>query len=184
MWGAYHKLRTSSSFSRMGGGDFFGEKHERKGASCIYQYVSHEVFKELIKTLHPLNATADLVIKKEITVCYVAGYVCRKVHDCLKQSKHFWKRSNDVVLVGYVWLGHWWRKPNWCLVEDDGGLWWVTDEVYQLFYILEIGMKKKLSRGIDGPSVVSRRADIIDDLLRNEDLLFQRCFVQLIYQVN
>ena len=60
----------------------------------------------------------------------------------------------------------------------------MTDEVYQLFYILEIGMKKKLSRGIDGPSVVSRRADIIDDLLRNEDLLFQRCFVQLIYQVN
>ena len=48
--------------------------------------MSHEVFKELIKTLHPLNATADLVIKKKITVCYVAGYVCRKVHDCLKQS--------------------------------------------------------------------------------------------------
>ena len=60
----------------------------------------------------------------------------------------------------------------------------MTDEVYQLFYILEIGMKKKLSRGTDGPLVVSRRADIIDDLLRNEDLLFQRCFVQLIYQVN
>ena len=52
----------------------------------------------------------------------------------------------------------------------------MTDEVYQLFHILEIEMKKKLSRGTGGLSAGSRRADIIDDLLKNEDLSFQWCF--------
>ena len=42
----------------------------------------------------------------------------------------------------------------------------MTDEVYQSFYIMEIEMKKKLSCGSD---------NIIVDVLKNEDLLFQ-CF--------
>jgi len=64
----------------------------------------------------------------------------------------------------------------WLRMINRGGLWRVTDEVYQLFYIMEIQMKSKLSRGTDGVSVGSRRADIIEDLLKNEDLLFQWCF--------
>ena len=40
MWVAYHKLRTSSSFSEELGG-FFGVEHERKGASCSQLHCGH-----------------------------------------------------------------------------------------------------------------------------------------------
>ena len=62
-----------------------------KAPVAFYQYVSHEVFKELIKTGHPLNATSTgvdlppLTYEEKNAVRYVTGYVCRKVHDCLKQ---------------------------------------------------------------------------------------------------
>ena len=51
------------------------------------------------------------------------------------------------------------------------GLWKITDEVYQLFYIMEEQMKQRLSSRdnlVDG-----KRTEIIEDLLENEDLLFQ-----------
>ena len=57
MWGAYHKLRTSSSFSK-DWGDFLEKSMKEKAPVAFYQYVSHEVFKELIKTGHPLNTTS------------------------------------------------------------------------------------------------------------------------------
>ena len=64
---------------------------KEKLSVAFYQYVSHKVFKELIKIQYPLNVTSTsdamppLSHKEKNAVCYVAGYVCRKVHDRLKQ---------------------------------------------------------------------------------------------------
>ena len=52
------------------------------------------------------------------------------------------------------------QTDAWLRMINRGGLWRVTDEVYQLFHILEIEMKKKLSHGTDGLSAGSRRVDI------------------------
>jgi len=183
MWGEYHQLRTSSSFSKEWE-NFLEKSMTEKQSVAFYQYVSHEVFKELIKLQHPLNATSTsddippLSHDEKNAVHYVAGYVCRKVHEHLKQSDSPGKEAMMLCLSdmngGDIDEEN--HTDAWLRTINRGGLWQVTNEVYQLFYNMEIQMKKKLPRGADGLSIGSRRADIIEDLLKNEDLLFQWCF--------
>ena len=54
MWGLYHKLRTSTSFKAQW--NTFGVQSIGKSLPVgFYQYVTHEVFKQLIKEEFPVN---------------------------------------------------------------------------------------------------------------------------------
>ena len=75
---------------------------------------------------------------------YVAGYVCRKVHDKLKSSKM--PPKNDLLLTLYEFtgsggseMGQGFTDPseNWIDAIDRGGLWHVTDQVYVWFCYVE-----------------------------------------------
>ena len=177
MWGEYHKLRTSAGF-KAEWQKFLDKAVKQQPSVAFYQFVTHELFKELIKMEFTVDTEKDnktlspLTHEEKNALRYVAGYVCRKVHDRLKQSSC---PGREVMMLCLSDMNggdidednhtdEWLRKIN------RGGLWNVTDEVYQLFYIMEVEMKQRLS----GDSLAdSKKAEIIEDLLQNEDLLFQ-----------
>ena len=180
MWGEYHKLRTSASF-KAEWENFLDKATKQQPSVAFYQFVTHELFKELIKMEFTVDTEKDktlapLTHEEKNALRYVAGYVCRKVHNQLKQSSC---PGREVMMLCLSDMNgddideddhtdEWLRKIN------RGGLWKITDEVYQLFYIMEEQMKQRLSSGdslADG-----KRTEIIEDLLENEDLLFQWCF--------
>lgn len=181
MWGEYHKLRTSSSF-KAEWQKFLDKAVKQQRSVAFYQFVTHELFKELIKMEFIVDSKKDktlppLTHEEKNALRYVAGYVCRKVHDRLKQSSCPGKEVMMLCLSDMNGgdidedndTDEWLRKIN------RGGLWKVTDEVYQLFFIMEEEMKQKLSSS--SGDIDSKRAEIIEDLLKNEDLLFQWCFL-------
>ena len=87
MWGAYHRFRTADTFVhdwRV----FLTKSVNMKAFPAFYQFVTHAMFKELIKAHYPvLNNTdvADEMPSRPLThveqnaLRYVAGYVTRKL---------------------------------------------------------------------------------------------------------
>lgn len=184
MWGEYHKLRTSDSFKKEWT-TFLKNSVQVELSAAFYQYVTHEVFKELIKSNHPVNFAnvsaqplPPLTNVEENALRYVAGYVCRKVHERLQSSTSKDKAVMILCLTDMNGgdedsLKH---TDAWLNTINRGGLWQVTDEVYQLFVIMEEQLRQKLTTAHEEHLSTSKKTELVDDLLKNEDLLFQWCF--------
>jgi len=102
MWQEYHQLRTSDSF-REDWDKFLLESLGEPASPTFFQFVSHRIFRELVKDHHQLpetegnscaqNAVTNL---EEKALRYVAGYVCREVQSKLKKSSL--PQKEDMVL--------------------------------------------------------------------------------------
>lgn len=66
------------------------------------------------------------------------------------------------------------HTDEWINLINRGGLWRVSDEVYQLFLIMESAVKERMNLHVT-PTAGSHQ-EIVDSLMSNEDLLFQWCF--------
>ena len=65
------------------------------------------------------------------------------------------------------------HTDEWISKINKGRLWKVTDKVYQLFCIMEKEMKLEFSDSCHDSFVESKKAEFIEDLLKNEELLIQ-----------
>ena len=97
MWRVYHEVRTSDSF-REDWETFLLESINEPAAPAFYQYVSHQIFREIVKDHHQLPETAEqsstqsqLTNFEEKALRYVAGYVCRQVQLKIKKSSQLQK---------------------------------------------------------------------------------------------
>ena len=94
MWGAYHQLRTAKTFVkdwRM----FLANSVGQKAFPAFFQFVTHTIFKWLMKTRYPLaggSATESpgrpLMYQEQNALRYVAGYVIRKLCSQYEASHH------------------------------------------------------------------------------------------------
>ena len=188
MWGMYHQLRTSNAF-KCEWKEYLESCVKASASPCFYQYVTNELFKDLIKLEFPLptavtqvdhSATPSLTEMEKNALRYVAGYVCRKVRDNLKKSSC--KISNKHTMIQCL------EEINgetdedcdteeWIRLIDRGGLWQVNDDVFGLFLTMEEEISQKLKRVSASELKESTKAEILDSLLKNEDLLFQWCFI-------
>ena len=107
MWGAYHMLRTSTSF-HSDWVHFVRAAVERTPSPIFYQHVTHEMFKMLVKLEYPcVESGSDAAVKsisreKENVLRYVAGYVCRKLQNKIKKSSL--PNKDDLVLCLLVMM--------------------------------------------------------------------------------
>ena len=86
MWGAYHRLRTADSF--VSDWSVSGKSVQCKAFPAFYQYITHHIFKTLIKTAYPVRVSVHdespdrpLTSEEQNALRYVAGYVVRKLHN-------------------------------------------------------------------------------------------------------
>jgi len=66
---------------------------------------------------------------------------------------------------------------EWTRMIDRGGLWRINDDVFSVFVIMEEEIRQKLTKDSADKLKEGIKTEILHDLLQNEDLLFQWCFV-------
>ena len=181
MWGLYHKLCTSATFKAQW--NAFGIQSIGKNLPVgFYQYVTHEVFKALIKEEFPVNieetenSLNPLTPEEEKALRYVAGYVCRKVHDKLQNDTRtsIGKMSMIESLKEMTTGDMDDTSDNWLKLVDRGGLWHINDKVFAVFTIMEEHIRQHLSTLSSKPEGTKQL--LIDGLLKNNDLLFEWLF--------
>lgn len=173
MWGLYHKLRTSASFKAQW--NTFGVQSIGNSLPVgFYQYVTHEVFKQLIIKEFPVNTEETenplnpLTPEEENALRYVAGYVCRKVHDKLQNDRNI----SMIDCLKEMTTGDIDNtSDNWLKLVDRGGLWHINDKVFTVFAIMEEHIRQHLSTFGSKPEGTKQL--LIDGLLQNDDLLFE-----------
>lgn len=124
MWGHYHQLRSSAVFHSEWA-KFVQESVEIAPSPVLYQQVTHEVFKSLIKAHYPI---AIQVEGTEDALTYVAGYVCSKVSQKLQSS--FLNNKDDHILCIHdmcsyeVYIDE--QTEEWLNVIAWGGPWHIN----------------------------------------------------------
>ena len=178
MWGQYHQLRTSKQFI-LDWKLLLSEITEIEPCAAFIQYVTHEVFKQMMKVQFPpttpTSKTLPLLTDIEVNALrYVAGYVCRTLHDRLKTSSVEGKE----VLVLYLSDMNGSDKngdgEEWINAINRGSLWQVNEEVFQTFLIIEELVRDELC--LEKCTFDARKQQIIEKVVTNDDVLHQWSF--------
>lgn len=75
----------------------------RKALPTLFQYVSHRVLRQLLEQEHTREETVSddhprpMTWEEENALCYVAGYICRKVQTAIQKSKE--PRKEEIMLL-------------------------------------------------------------------------------------
>ena len=178
MWGQYHHLRTSEKFLS-DWKTFLSEVTEIVPSAAFIQHVTHEVFKQMMQVQFPpttgASKTLPLLTDIEVNALrYVAGYVCRTLHDRLKTSSVEGKE----VLVLYLSDMNGSDKngdgEEWINAINRGGLWQVNEEVFQTFLTIKELIREELC--LEKCTFDARKQQIIEKVVTNNDVLHQWLF--------
>ena len=177
MWGAYHRLRTADKFLddwRV----FLSTSIGCKALPSFYQFVTHNIFRKMIKVEYLVVENADasnespsryLTHVEQNALRYVAGYVVRKLRNQLELSSH--PQKDEMILLLMECAGDELDESNgtemWTNMVDRGGLWHVNDQTYSLFAIMEEEVRKfyTLSRS------QATRNTVVQTTLQSNDYL-------------
>lgn len=144
MWGTFHQLRTSDTFTNMW--DTFVQRSVGgKGSQVLYQHVTSYMFNELVKKKHEYqeisgnSSSSSLTHKEENILRYIAGYVCKKIIEKLDKSNY---ESRDAMLLCVMeFSGNMDEESasteEWTNLLDRGGLRHISDIAYNFFSAME-----------------------------------------------
>ena len=191
MWREYHKLRVSDTFRKVWV-EFLRQTIGQPASPTFFQFVSHRIFKELVKAKHQLPESVEdqlaesfedqledqaspITKDDENVLRYVCGYVCRKVQAKIQSSSLPLKE--EMVLFISDLSGDEWDEAQateeWTNAIDRGGLWHVSDATYTIFYLMEEEIRKHLIAKCTKNYNDGMKKMILDAVLGNEELLFQ-----------
>ncbi len=180
MWRKYHELRVSDTF-RDDWDKFLRVTIGQAASPAFFQFVSHRIFKDLVKQKHQITGSSDdhnqpnrLTKHEENALRYISGYVCRKVQGKIKSSTL--PHKEDMVLFISDLSGDEWNEAQgteeWTNAIDRGGLWHISDNTYTLFYLMEEEIRQHLQVKSVNALNEGTKKKILDAVLGNEDLLF------------
>lgn len=66
---------------------------------------------------------------------------------------------------------------TWTNLVDRGGLWHVSDETYSIFAAVEEEIRRHLAINTVDKQQEGAKRELMDSVLRNEDILFQWCML-------
>lgn len=113
MWRAYHQLRKSETFRR-DWGKFLQNAVAYKAHPAFFQFVAQAIFKSWSRhsTLYQTSTSSSqhpdrpLTFEEQNPLCYISGYVCRKICEDLESSTCATK--DEMICCIFLWDG-WWR---------------------------------------------------------------------------
>ena len=157
---------------------FLAESVQCKAFPAFYQYITHHIFKTLIKTAYPVRVSVHdespdrpLTSKEQNALRYVAGYVVRKLRNKFGSESH--PKKDELIFLLMECAGDEANEEGgtetWLNLVDRGGLWHVNDLTYGLFMIMEEVIRQYFSTSERATTVNVIR----DSLLKSNDILFQ-----------
>ena len=180
MWGAYHRLRSSETFHK-DWKDFVDESVGLKGYPVLYQFVTHIIFKKLIKAQYPLSdSTAEspdrpLTYQEQNALRYVSGYVIHKLRHRFEKSHH--PKKTDMILFLFEFAGDelCGNTEEWINSIDRGGLQHVNDLTYNLFVTIEEEIRRLLTLGCNKEDF--KKETTTKAVFESNDVLFTWCLL-------
>ena len=188
MWTAYHMTRCSKKFHDAWC-DFILQSVDMEPSPSFYQYVTHIIFKKVINMHYKKNGMAgsntvnnpQLTNVEENALRYVAGFVFRKVQQEEQKDtvKSFVSEICGVEADG-DYEGQKEESEAWINILDRGGLVHIKNEAYQLFYSMEVEVKKTFTlksvviNGITAEKVKRNLADNTNILTQWQTLVGDR----------
>ena len=145
--------------------------------------MTHAIFKELIQQYPaPLDTTTPhegpqcpLTYGEENSLCYVAGYVWRKLKERLELSSL--PSKDDMILCLVELSGDEMDEERgteaWTNLIDRGGLWHINNQTYCLFVTMEEDIQQDLTLASASRQLEEARKELIESIVQKEDLLFQ-----------
>ena len=136
IWGECHKLRTSANF-KAEWQKFLDKAVKQQPSVAFYQFVTHKLFKELIKMEFTMDTEKDnkalppLTYEEKNALRYVAGYVCRKVKQSSCPGREVMMLCLSDMNGGNTDEDN--HTDEWLKI-NRGGLWNVTDDIYDIIY--------------------------------------------------
>ena len=182
MWKSYFNLRTSNKFVS-DWQDFILQSIGMKAFPAFYQFVTDQMFNELIKVEFTILSEDDtesfirpLTEEELCAVRYVAGYVIRNIHEKTNLSSHPAKLDMIFLLTELAGDGisNNSDSEKWVDGINRGGLWTISDQTYNVFLTIEDLIRKHFSLALNK---IEGASTCIQAILCNNDLLFEWCII-------
>ncbi len=156
---------------------------QQPSSPVFFQFVTHRMFKEVIKGRFILpnsrsqagqpSISNSITKLEENAIRYVAGYVCRKVQDYFRSSKH--PQKEDMILfISDFSGGHEVDETKgteeWTNAIDRGGVWHVNDDTYTMFYFMEEESRQHFTIESAKQLDKNSKEKLVGAILINEDL--------------
>ena len=175
MWRQYYLLRTSEKFVTQWN-DFLSDVNTPV-QPVLFQHLTDVIFKTLVEDYFKIEyleqETVEVPTSDENNVIrYIAGYLCRHLRKNLERENHELKEEMILCLMALTK-----DKPEevdeteeWTKKVDRGGLWYVKETTFQLFYAIEHQIRSilKLLKTPSNPC----KSEIIKRILSDDDVQF------------
>ena len=181
LWKKFHIFRSSEGFNSKW--TSFLTKLCLNPYPLFYQHVTQELFETIIskrlvvKEVVSTPSTVRLTVEEENVVRYIGGYVIRMV----KKTLHL--PDNREIIDTLNLLVHSTEQPlthtshQWTESLDRGGLVSITDEAYECFCAIELGIRRHLNMANVDDMDDTFRSRLIKVLVDDSDVQFCWCLV-------
>ena len=177
MWKSFHLLHVSDSFVELWH-NFLDSASIQKNP-LLFQYVSDQVFQQLITKHFTISQTAaaspvpPLTYEEVNALRYVAGYVCQKVKKNIEASKHAHK---DALLLCLMDLcdedEDVSESADWVHAVNRGGLCLVSETTAMLFHEIELLVRQVFNKEGKLKDITNLRDRVKESVLEDENVLF------------
>ena len=143
LWRNYFLVRSSEEF--ITNWVTFLKDANLTATPIFYQHMTDLVFRYLIRN-HFVGSSGDTTPATAVSsheagvLRYVAGYVCRHLRKKIERGNHKFKEELVLCLMALVKSGDHEEcesEEEWTRMLDRGGLWYVKDTTYSLFFAIE-----------------------------------------------
>ena len=150
----------------------------------FYQHVTQELFEQIIgkrlkvkKTVNSEN-TVTVSTEEENVVRYIGGYVIRMLKKALRSPKD----KEIMIILDLMTKSS--EQPSshdgseqWTDDLDRGGLIHISDEAFECFYAIEVGIRRHLNMANIDDMDNSFRSRLVNDLVDDPDVQFSWCIM-------
>lgn len=179
MWGQYHLIRSSAAFRDM----WFQFLQPLDGCTpcpIFYQFITDHVFRQLIEhhcstseqRQHTHTNSEDLTYEEISALRYAAGYVCRAMRKEFNYNPEVLAAIDELIDVSDGEEEGFDGSSNWVKLANRGGLVFVKDTTYMVFYAMELVVRKHFCKERVEKLAPGSRALLTKDIHEDDDVKF------------
>ena len=161
----------------------------------FYQSLTDKLFQKCIELHFPIPSpsrprdseveTSTLTFEEENAIRYAAGYVfCAVKKKIIKSSYDLKEQLVDMLLQSDDDVGEQDSSCEWMAIVDRGGLVHISDDLYRVFVVIELHIRKFLKIENAQEMTPTSKGNVVSSLLSNEDVLFFGVWCVVTFQTN
>lgn len=183
LWQKFHSFRSSEECCRKWKSIL--SEVDLTPYPMFYQHMTQELFELIIgkklkiKETVSTESTVTLSTEEENVVRYIGGYVIRMLKKALHspKDKEIMDTLDMLTKSSEQSISHDHGSEQWTKALDRGGLIHISDEAFECFCAIEVGIRRHLNMANIDDMDNSFRSRLVSDLVDDSDVQFSWCIV-------